>query len=222
MLWLLAGTLRPTEFGINKGQTRLGLTENVSVLETIRDLLILNCLPPDTAIDVLSGKTNGYKGQGSGESRVPRDRISNLPRDASFPSRVLYKSQDHQKEFDLSLFTFNPDFLRQDTRSPGAGLTISEAADILASGLLMIEVRAKALTPLEADQKFEELAIAIRKDFLGKDVDWRQESLIRTLPFTRAMLIHFLTTVVSAKTSISSVPPPPTFSLGEIWWERIK
>lgn len=221
-LWLISGARRPTEFGIVRGQTKASISEPVSILETIRDILVLACLPPDTALDVMSGKDKAGNRQGSGESRVARDRISGLPRDASFASRVLYRAQDHQKEFDLSLFTYVPELLRGKERSPGSGLSVIEASRLLSSGLLMIHVKEKSLSPLQAENTMEELSAAIRKDLIGKDVDWRDESSLKAVPFTKGMLLQFLTTVVSGKMSVSSVPTPSTFSLGEIWWERIR
>jgi hypothetical protein len=221
-LWLLSGTRRPTEFGITKGQTSAELSAPVSLLETIRNLLVLSCLPPPTAIDVLSGKDAKETRAGSAANRVPRDRISGLPRDASFPSRILYRAQDHQKEFDLSLFTFAPNFLHQEIRSPATGLSVAQASDILASGLLMIYVKEEVLTPLDAENLFQQLSSAITKDFLGKDINWRQESITRATPFTREMLLTFLSTVTSNTTSISSLPPPSTIPLGEAWWERVQ
>ena len=221
MMWLLPATRRPTEFGIARGQTKTGLDEPVSVLEMIRNLLVLACLPPDTAIDVLSGKANSGSRQGSGESRVARDRISGLPRDASFASRILYRAQDHQKEFDLSLFIYTPDFLRREERSPASGLSVGEASDVLASGLLMIHTKTKSLSPGDAEKKFEELSAAITKDLLGKETNWRDESVLRTTPFTRGMLLSFLSTVVSGRVTVSSTPIAGSVPLGELWWERI-
>lgn len=220
-MWLLAGTRRPTEFGIARGQTKVVADETVSVLETIRSLLVLACLPPDTAIDVKSGKANSGSRQGSGESRVARDRISGLPRDASFASRILYRAQDHQKEFDLSLFTYAPDFLRREERSPASGLSVGEASDLLASGLLMIHTKMKSLSPIEAENAFQELSAAISKELVSKDINWRDESILRTTPFTRGMLLSFLSTVVSGKTSVSNIPTTGSIPLGELWWERI-
>lgn len=221
-LWLFAATRRPTEFGIARGQTKIGIDEPVSLLETIRDALILACIPPDTAIDVMSGKSNAGGRQGSGESRVARDRISDLPRNATFASRVLYKSQDHQREFDLSLFTYAPNFLRMELRSPGSGLSIDEAADILASTLLMIHVKSRTMSPQEAETYIEPLRAAIIEDLVGKDVNWRDEAIVRTTPFTRKMLLQFLATATSGRTSVTSVAPPPSVPLGEAWWERIR
>lgn len=221
-LWLFTATRRPTEFGIAKGQTTAGIGEPVSLLETLRDALILACIPPDTAIDVMSGKVNNASKQGSGESRVARDRISDLPRNATFASRVLYKSQDHQKEFDLSLFTYAPNFLRSEFRSPGSGLSVDEAADILASTLLMIHVKSRTMSPQEAETYIESLRAAIIEDLVGKDVNWRDTAMLKTTPFTRQMLLQFLATATSGKTSVTSVAPPPSVPLGEAWWERVR
>lgn len=221
-LWLFAATRRPTEFGIAKGQTKVGLAEPVSLLETLRDALILACIPPDTAIDVMSGKVNTGSKQGSGESRVARDRISDLPRNATFASRVLYKAQDHQREFDLSLFTYAPNFLRSEFRSPGSGLSVDEAADILASTLLMIHVKSRTMSPQEAETYIESLRAAIIENLVGKDVNWRDEAIVKTTPFTRKMLLQFLATATSGRTSVTSVAPPPSVPLGEAWWERVR
>ncbi len=112
--------------------------------------------------------------------------------------------------------------LRSAERSPASGLSVIEASRLLASGLLMIHVKEKSLSPLQAENAMEELAAAIRKDLTGKDVDWRDESSLKAVPFTKGMLVQFLVTVVSGKTSLSSIPTPSTLSLGEIWWERIR
>lgn len=221
MLWLLPATRRPTEFGILRGQTKAALSEPVSILETIRNLLVLACTPPPTALEVMSGKAKPIL-QGSAATRVARDRISDLERNSSFPSRTLYRSQDHQQEFDLSLFTYAADLLRAEVRSPGSGLSVIEASRLLASALLMIEVKTKVMSPLAAENAMEELSAAIRRDLTGKDVDWRDESSLKTVPFTRGMLLRFLATVVTGRVSVSSVPVPSTLPLGEIWWERIR
>ncbi len=170
----------------------------------------------------MSGKINTGSKQGSGESRVARDRISDLPRNATFASRVLYRSQDHQKEFDLSLFTYAPNFLRSEFRSPGSGLSVDEAADILASTLLMIHVKSRTMSPQEAETYIESLRAAIIEDLVGKDVNWRDAAMLKTTPFTRKMLLQFLATATSGRTSVTSVAPPPSVPLGEAWWERVR
>ncbi len=86
----------------------------------------------------------------------------------------------------------------------------------------MIEVKNKSITPLQAENTMEELSAAIRKDLTGKDTDWRDESALKTVPFTRGMLIQFPSTVVTGSRSKPAVPPPSLLPLGEIWWERIK
>ena len=171
MLWLLTGTARPTEFGIEFGGAPLRAGDYASVLETLRALLVLQCLPPETASAVRGNPLKGLLKEGSGESRVPKDRVSNLPRDTSFASRVLYRSQDRTKEFDLSLFTYAPWLLMQPTRDPMDGLSIRDGADLLASGLMGVLVRTKVLTPQQAQEKVGILAEGILRSFQNRAVD---------------------------------------------------
>ncbi len=217
MMWLLSGTTRPTEFGVNKGSSTLNLEEPPSIVEVIRTLLVLSCLPPDTPIDAKNKEFDG-----SGKSKIAREAISNLPRDSSFASRVLYKAQDHQRAYDLSLFTFAPELLRQEKRAPGSVMSVGEATSLMASTLLRMIVLQERLTPQAATGEAEALRFAIAKDLLGTDVDWRDASLLATTPFTRHMLIRFLATVVNRRTFITPFASGPSASLGSIWWERVK
>ncbi len=223
MLWLLPATRRPTEFGIQRGQTVLGIAEPVSLLETVRALLVLSCLPPDTRLMAMLGLSSKEVIQGSAETRVSRDRLSDLPRDASFASRVLYRAQDHQKEFDLSLLSYASNIERQETRSPASGLNLREGSDLLASSVLMILVKEGQLTPQKADLLASSVSAAISRDLLGKEVNWRDEGLLVRTPFTRAMLVKFLITVVQNRRFVLPVAKvSSTLSLGEIWWERLR
>ncbi len=217
-LWLLPATMRPVEFGIAKGQTKLSLAEPVSIMETIRGLLVLRCLPPPTVKETLN-PPNGN--EGSGGNRVPRDRISDLPRDASFASRVLYRAQDHEKEFNLSLFTYAQNLLRKDARSPAGGLSVEEGSEILSSALLTLLVRQKILSPQNGELKAAELTFALQKTFLGGNLNWRTDSSAKTQPFTRKMLFEFFATVLT-KRHLSVTASDSEISLGQIWWERVK
>ena len=216
-LWLLPGTLRPVEFGVDKGLSRLNLDDAASVLETIRSLLVLSCLPPYTLAEV---KDKGF--DGSLNSKIPRDMISNLPRDTSLASRILFRAEDHQRLFDLSLFTYAPELLRKDPRSPASPFTVEEGASFLASALLRIAVTNQVLTPQAAEAKAQELKVAILKDFVSSD-DLKDPNLLQRIPLTRAMLLKFLSTVSQNRTFISpDAPSAPTVSVGEIWWTRVK
>ncbi len=210
-LWLVTGTSLPAEFGIEKGQINAKLADPVSLLETLRSLLVLACLPPPTAQEVV--RSIHHSQQSQGNRPVSRDLISGLQRNTTFTSRILFRSQDQQKEFLQSLFTYYPAFLRQNIRSPMSGLSVTEASQILASGLLMMNVKAQSLSQQDAEKKFQELSAAIRKDILGTESSWREANSLNTTPFTRRMLLEFLATVVNKKTSVSP--------LGEIWWDRI-
>lgn len=223
MLWLLPATRRPTEFGIQHGQATLDIDEPVSLLETVRTLLVLDCLPPDTRLAAMLGLSSKEVIQGSAETRVSRDRLSGLPRDPSFASRVFYRAQDHQKEFDLSLLSYASNIERQETRSPASGLNLREGSDLLASSVLMILVQQSQLTPQKADLIASSVSAAISRDLLGKEVNWRDEGLLVRTPFTRAMLLKFLVTVVQNRRYVLPISKvSSTLSLGEIWWERIK
>lgn len=222
-LWLIPATRRPTEFGVTKGQTKFLPNEPVTMLETVRNLLVLTCLPPDTRMQAMLGLATKEVIQGSAETRVARDRLSDLPRDDSLASRILYRAQDHLKEFDLSLFAYAGTLLHEDVRSPASGLSLREAGDMLASSLLLMYVRQGTMTPQEAEGRETEISAAISRDLLGKDLDWRDEGLLASTPFTRKMLLQFLVTVtqdrrtaVSLESMFSQVP------IGELWWERLK
>jgi hypothetical protein len=216
MLWLITATRRPTEFGVEKGQGRLNASEPVSLLETLRSLLVLSCLTFE--------ENSGVRTEGSGESRIPRDRISDLKRDSSLASRILYRAQDREKEFDQSLLSYAQPFLHLPVRSPADPLTLGEASDVLASALLRILVKQQKLTPQQAEAAATDLAAGIAKDLLGKDLDWRDEAILRNTPFSRQMLVQFLITVIRNRTSAVSTNQPSAQSLplGEVWWQRVK
>ena len=219
--WLVAATRRPTELGVVKGQLKAVLDEPVSILETLRTLLVLSCTPPETRIESIQ---NGGKisSQGSAATRVARDMLSDLPRDASFASRVMYKSQDHQKEFDLSLLGYAPSLLRGESRSPAESFSVEEAGDVLASAILGIAVREKQITPQAAEGMANALATAIRKDLAGEDIDWRSEEILRKTPFTRDMLFRFLSRVIDSSPLASELSGEEMPSTGQLWWDRIK
>ncbi len=212
MLWLLPATKKPTEFGIMKGTPVLTIHEPVSMLEVLRDLLVLRCLPPPSAKEALL--LGASLTEGSGESRVSRDRISDLPRDTSFVSRVLYRAQDREKEFDLSLFTYAPHLLSQPSRKSDTALSVKDGADLLASGLLNLLVHGVLVTPQAAENKASELSMVLRKQFLDGAID---DSIAAARPLTRSMLLTFLATVLDGSTPSSDEP-----SLAETWWTRVR
>lgn len=223
ILWLLPATRRPTEFGILHGEAKVATAEPVSLIETIRALLVLNCIPPDTRLQAMLGLSSKEVIQGSMETRVSRDRLSDLPRDASFASRVLYRAQDHQKEFDLSLISYASNIERAETRSPASGLNVQEGSDLLASALLVMLVNQGSISPQKADLIASSVSSAISRDLLGKELNWRDEGLLVRTPLTREMLLKYLATVVQNKRHVSLVSKvSSTLSLGDIWWERLK
>ncbi len=223
ILWLLPATRRPTEFGILRGQARIAADEPVSLLETVRALLVLNCMSPDTRLQAMLGLSSKEVIQGSVETRVSRDRLSDLPRDASFASRVLYRAQDHQKEYDLSLISYASNIERQETRSPASGLNVQEGSDLLASALLVMLVNQGSISPQKADLIASSVSSAISRELLGKELNWRDEGLLVRTPFTRGMLLKYLGTVVLNRRHVSVASKvSSTLSLGEIWWERLK
>jgi hypothetical protein len=224
MLWLLPGTRILGEAGVKKGQGMLLASELPSVLETLRALLLLTCRPPETRSTVTKSllmDKNDF-GAGSAEQRVSRDRISDMKRTASYASRVLYQSQDHERAFDLSLLKFAEGFLREEPRDPLSALTVGEASDVLASAVLGIAVKSMVLTPQDAETKAQEVSEAIKAMFLHRtSVTWREEGLAEQTPFTRAMLVEFLATVITGRTDMNESPTvvPP---VGELWWERVR
>ena len=221
-LWLIPGNRRPTEFGIAKGQTKLGIDEPISVLETVRNLLVFACLAPDTRTQALAGLSVKEVTQGTGETRTARDRLSNLPRDASFASRVMYRAQDRLKEFDLSLVRYAPALLLQETRLPGETLNLKDASDLMASALLMTMVRQGALSPQRAEELEGAVSAAMSRQLLGKEVNWRDEGMLKNTVFTRGMLLEFLSTALQNKRFIAAQKISSLLPLGEIWWERVK
>lgn len=222
VLWLIPGTSRLTEYGIAEGEGRVGLAAPVSLTEILRSLLVLSCIPPPTAIDVLSGKA-ALQQAAAAERRVARDLIADLPRDGSLTSRVLYRAQDHERAFDLSILGYAPDILRGEKRDSKEPLNMKDASDILASALLRIAVKQAHISSQHAEGLAAEVAAAIRRDLMNTDLDWRDEALIRQTVFTRGMLVRFLATLIlhPADTSSSDTLSLPV-SLGEIWWERVK
>ncbi len=222
MLWLIPGNLRPTEFGVTKGQSRLGIDEPISVLETVRNLLVFACLAPDTRTQALAGLSVKEVIQGTGETRTARDRLSNLPRDASFASRVMYRAQDRLKEFDLSLVRYAPALLLEETRLPGASLNLKDASDLMASALLMTMVRQSILSPQRAEELEGAVSAAISRQLLGKEVNWRDEGMLKNTVFTRGMLLEFLATALQNRKFVSTQKITSLLPLGEIWWERVK
>lgn len=201
MLWLVPATRRPTEYGVAQGQTRFLPNEPITMLETLRALLVLSCLPPETAVEAAIPLASKPVVQGSSETRVARDRISDLPRDTSFASRVLYRAQDHQQEYDLSLFTYAPTSLRKVVRPPADPFSVAEASDILASGILGIAVRNRLLSPQDAQNLAAEFAAALTNDFSDGEPETNG-----TKPFTRAMLLQGLSLVFRSRERAADTP----------------
>ncbi|MFA5799919.1 MAG: hypothetical protein WC840_03080, partial [Candidatus Peribacteraceae bacterium] len=223
-LWLLPGTRDFTEYGVEKGEGVFEGGESASVVETLRSLLLLTCRPPETAMEVtktlLTGKRKTVAG--SPEQWVTRDRVSNLERGPGFASRVLYRSQDHERAYDLSLFTYAPGLLRKETRDTLSPLTVEEGAELLASALLGVAVKEGVVSPVEAEGKAGVIAEALQAEFLKRtSVTWREEGLARSTLFTREMLIEFLATVLTGRTE-RGVETEMDLPVGELWWERIR
>ena len=216
-LWLLPATRHLAEFGVPSADVSLKPDTPVMIDETIRSLLVLSCLPIDTVEEVHSGTP---RLEGTPESRVPRDSLTDLPRNPTLASRILYRSQDHQRAYNLSLFTYAPDLLLGVTKKPQASFSASEAAGIFASTLLGIAVRDGLITPQEAELKAEPLRNGILASLLGKDsLTWRDGEPGNTIPLTRRMLMEFLAAATINEDSSSAHMPVP---IGQLWWERVK
>ncbi|MDD5055604.1 MAG: YncE family protein [Candidatus Peribacteraceae bacterium] len=216
-LWLLPATRHPAEFGVSSADVPLKPDDPVSIEETIRSLLVLSCLPLDTAEEVRSGTP---RLTGTPESRVSRDRLTDLPRNPTLASRILYRSQDHIRAFDLSLFTYAPDLLLGETKKPHQSFSVAEAADLFASALLGVTVRDGLLTPQEAELKTEPLRLAILTSLLGEgSLTWRDGEPGKATPLTRRMLLDFLAAATIRENPDTLSDPVP---LGKLWWERIK
>jgi hypothetical protein len=223
-LWLIPGTGTVSEFGVERGQGELKGSEPASVLETMRALLVLTCRPPSTALDVTKTLLIGEQQReaGTGERRIPKDRVSDLKRTADFDSRVMYRSQDHEREYDLALFSYAPGLLRKDPRPVEGALTVEEAAEILSSALTGMAVKQGIVGPVDAEGKAGQLAEAIKIQLLGQStVERDTEGLAMSQIFTREMLVKFLGTVVSVRMNQTTVTRTE-LPLGELWWERIR
>ena len=169
---------------------------------------------------LLTGKRETVAG--SLEQRVTRDRVSNLERGPGFTSRVLYRSQDHERAYDLSLFTYAQGLLRKETRDPLSSLTVEEGSQLLASALLGVAVKEGVVSPVEAEGKAGVIAEALQAEFLKRtSVTWREEGLARSTLFTREMLTEFLATVVTGRTE-RGAETETDLPVGELWWERIR
>jgi len=223
-LWLMAGTRDTTEYGVEKGEGVFGGGEPASVMETLRALLLLTCRPPETAMEVTKTLLTGKREMvaGSAEQWVTRDRVSNLERGPGFPSRVLYRSQDHERAYDLSLFTYAQGLLRKEARDTLSPLTVEEGSQLLASALLGMAVKEGVESPVEAEGKAGVIAEALQAEFLKRrSVTWREEGLSRSALFTREMLIEFLATVLTGRTE-RGAETETDLPAGELWWERIR
>lgn len=224
ILWLLPANKKPTEFGIIKGTPTIDLDEPVSLFEALRTLLVLRCLPPLSSKEFILSSSQSI--EGSGDSRVSRDRLSDLPRDLSFVSRTFYRAQDHERTFDLFLLKFAPDLLTRESRKPDAPLSIGEGSALLASGLLNLAVHESLINPQDAETMAEALTLHFSKYFLGTpELDRSSESLLRTLPLTRKMLIEFLGAVFEKEIVPDDAPKKSSQenrSVGEGWWERLR
>ncbi|MSR67759.1 VCBS repeat-containing protein [Candidatus Peribacteria bacterium] len=221
-LWLLTGTSKPTEFGVSKGKTKIKLDEPISLFETLRTLLVLRCLPPPSAKQALLQESAPL--EGSAGSRVQRDLLSGLPRDLSFVSRVFYRSQDRERAFNLSLFSFAPDLLLQDVRRPESAINMLDASKLLASAALNLYVHRSVVTPQEAGNLQQELSFSIARELLDDpNVNLQDSGELRFKPLTRRMLIEFLGIVLSKETQseeTASSSEEPT--LGQVWWDRLR
>ncbi|OGJ68393.1 hypothetical protein A3J34_00850 [Candidatus Peribacteria bacterium RIFCSPLOWO2_02_FULL_51_10] len=216
VLWLIPGTAKATEFGVEKGESKLRGREAASLLETLRAMLLITCRTPDTAKEVtarlLGGET--IREAGSGERRIPRDRISNRQRTAEFDSRVLYRSQDREREFELSLFSYAPGLLRKDFRDARGNLTIDEAAELMASALGGYGLKQGLIKPDKIYEKVLELRAALNEEF--DKIGGEEGNRI----FTREMLVKFLGTVVSER--MLDGETTGAMPVGEMWWERVR
>lgn len=224
ILWLLPANKKPTEFGVTKGTPTIDLDQPVSLFEGLRTLLVLRCLPPLSAKEFILSSERTL--EGSLESRVPRDRLSGLQRDLSFVSRVFYRAQDHEREFDLSLLKYAPDLLAGETRDPDSPLSVGDGSALLASGLLNLAVHESLITPQDAEIMAEGLALHFARYFLGTpDLERGSSSMLRTLPLTRKMLVEFLGAVLKKETVPVDAPKKSSEeerSVGESWWRRLK
>ena len=224
VLWLLPANKKPTEFGVTKGAPTIDLDQPVSLFEGLRTLLVLRCLPPLSAKEFILSSERTF--EGSLESRVPRDRLSGLQRDLSFVSRVFYRAQDHEREFDLSLLKYASDLLAGETRDPDSPLSVGDGSALLASGLLNLAVHESIITPQDAEIMAEGLTLHFAKYFLGTpDLERGSSSLLRTLPLTRKMLIEVLGAVLEKETVPVDAPKKASEeerSVGESWWRRLK
>ena len=224
ILWLLPANKKPTEFGVTKGTPTIDLDQPVSLFEGLRTLLVLRCLPPLSAKEFILSSEKTL--EGSLESRVPRDRLSGLQRDLSFVSRVFYRAQDHEREFDLSLLKYAPDLLAGETRDPDSPLSVGDGSALLASGLLNLAVHEGLITPQDAEIMAEGLTLHFARYFLGApDLERGSSSMLRTLPLTRKMLVEFLGAVLKKETVPVDAPKKSSEeerSVGESWWRRLK
>lgn len=208
MLWLVPATKKPTEFGVSKGSIALSPDQPVPMLEVLRSLLVLRCLPPPAARESVPALLQSL--DASEGTRVSNDALSGLPRNTTFASRTLYRAQDHERAFDLSLFTFAPRLLTRDPVPVESMLSIEDGADLLASALLNIYVHEELLSRQEAENLAQDLSVTLQKEFLG-DTPLSQA---RLLPLQRRMLLQFLSTLL--------VPEgQATETLGEVWWKRV-
>ncbi len=217
-MWLLTGTTRTTEFGVTSGRSPLRLDEPVSLLELVRSALILNCLPPASVAESHGAVVRAAEAA-TAEQRVARDRVSNLARDASLASRLMYRAQDHIREFDLSLFTYAPELLRADVVRPSEPYSLDDAASFLSSSILNGAVKQGVMTPLNAENYVQVLRAAVLKDLIAYNPIQMSVSTAQ-VALTRRQLMHFLN-VVTTQELEKVLIDPETLPLGQIWWDRL-
>lgn len=213
-MWVMTGTKRPTEYGVRSGNSSVDLDTPVSMLETIRSLLIVQCVPPPTWSQVTSA-SGGLIREGTGQSRVFSDALTGVERDASLASRLLYRSQDRTKEFDLSLFTFAPNLLKRPLQPAGGSFTVDEGASLFASAFLGLLVREQMISRIEAENLTQELTVGLQRELKALTAT----ATTSPTPLTRRHLLWFLAEAIDSTTTNAN---QGTTSLGEQWFFRLK
>ena len=220
-LWLLPATRHLSEQGVTAADIPLNPDQPVSLEETIRSLLLVSCLPFDTAAATRAAQAGTLAlAGGTLQSRASRDRLTDLPRNPTLASRILYRAQDHAKAYDLSLFTYAQDLLSDTARKSQSSFSASDASTLFSSALLGIAIRDRLITPQDAEVQAPTVRNAILASLLDKDaLTWRDGDPGTTVPLTRRMLLTFLAQITANEIQTTNDVPIP---IGKLWWERIK
>ncbi len=214
--WLIPGSSWMTDFGVLKGSAMLRASAPVSVVETLRELLVFSCLPPASRAEVIKAMAEGAKvDSGSAGQLLKQDLIAGVRESASFVSRVLLTAQRPMRVGNLSpVFSFTNVLVGAEGKRDVSGpVSVEEGAQMVASTVLGMLVKQGVLSRVEAEDRMSAMVMRVRVFLL----DGRGEALAGQTTLTRGDLVRVMAAV--ARGALGEVGGGE--SLGETWNNRL-